>query len=78
MSKQVTPEQVVEAAEGLDQAEFSRAELADRLGVEKSDLRKSFRVARKSGQFEKVRDDDEGTGMFRLTGKPPSASPPEA
>ena len=68
MSRNVTPEHVVEAAESLDQAEFSRAEVAERLGVEKVHLRKSFRVARKTGRIEKVRDDDEGTGLFRLTG----------
>jgi hypothetical protein len=65
----VSPDQIVEAAESLDQAEFSRGDLADKLGVEKADLRKSFRIARKSGRLEKVRDDEENTGFFRLTGK---------
>ena len=69
MANDVTPEQVVEAAESLDQSEFSRGDLAEKLGVEKPDIKKSFRAARQAGHLEKVRDDDEGTGFFRLTGK---------
>lgn len=76
MLKHVTPEQVLEAAESLDQAEFSRDELAERLGVERSDLRQSFQVARRSGQVERVRYDEDGNGMFRLTGRGPSPPPP--
>lgn len=66
MSRNVTPDQVVEAAESLDSEEFSRGDLAAKLGIEKPDLRKAFRVARKEGRLEKVRDDDEGTGLFRV------------
>jgi hypothetical protein len=67
MPKTVTPDQVVEAAEGLDKAEFTRDDLAQKLGVEKPDFKRGFRQARKAGRLDKVRDDDEGTGHFRLT-----------
>lgn len=67
MPKTVTPDQVVEAAEGLDKAEFTRDDLAQKLGVEKPDFKRGFRQARKAGRLDKVRDDEEGTGHFRLT-----------
>ena len=66
MSETITAEQVVEAAQGLGQEEFTRGDLAEKLGVEKPDLRKGFRQARQSGRLEKVRDDEENTGYFRL------------
>ena len=69
MSETITAEQVVEAAQGLGQEEFTRGDLAEKLGVEKPDIRKGFREARQSGRLEKVRDDEENTGYFRLTGK---------
>ena len=34
--------------------------------MEKPDIRKGFRQARQSGRLEKVRDDEENTGYFRL------------
>jgi len=67
MSETITAEQVVEAAQGLGQEEFTRGDLAEKLGVEKPDIRKGFREARQSGRLEKVRDDEENTGYFRLT-----------
>jgi DNA-binding transcriptional regulator LsrR (DeoR family) len=66
MSETITAEQVVEAAQGLGQEEFTRGDLAEKLGVEKPDIRKAFRQARQSGRLEKVRDDEENTGYFRL------------
>jgi DNA-binding transcriptional regulator LsrR (DeoR family) len=66
MSETITAEQVVEAAQGLGQEEFTRGDLAEKLGVEKPDIRKGFREARQSGRLEKVRDDEENTGYFRL------------
>jgi hypothetical protein len=68
MAKTITPDQVVEAAEGLDKAEFTREDLAQKLGVEKGNLKQGFRQARQAGRLDKVRDDEEGTGHFRLTG----------
>ena len=66
MSETITAEQVVEAAQGLGQEEFTRGDVAEKLGVEKPDIRKGFRQARQSGRLEKVRDDEENTGYFRL------------
>jgi hypothetical protein len=65
----VTSDQVVEAARELGQEEFTRGELAEKLGVPKQRIRKGFREARKSGRLEKVRDDEENTAYFRLTGE---------
>ena len=66
MPKTITPDDVVAAAEGLDKAEFTRQDLAQKLGTEKPAISKGFRQARKAGRLEKVRDDEEGTGHFRL------------
>jgi hypothetical protein len=68
MPKQITSDQVVAAAEGLGKAEFTRGDLAQELGVEKpKQFSQGFRQARRAGRFDKVRDDAEGTGHFRLT-----------
>jgi transcription initiation factor IIE alpha subunit len=67
MAETITPEQVLEAARSLDKEEFTRGDLAEQLGVEKPEIRKGFREARQSGRLEKVRDDEENTGWFRLT-----------
>jgi hypothetical protein len=66
MPKTITPDQVVAAAEGLEKDEFTRDDLAKKLGTEKPDLMKGFRQARQAGRLKKVRDDEEGTGHFRL------------
>jgi len=65
----ITEDQVVATAKDLGQDEFTRGDLAKKLGVEKTELSKPFRQARRAGRLDKVRDDDEGTGHFRLTGK---------
>jgi DNA-binding transcriptional regulator LsrR (DeoR family) len=67
MQLTITAEQLVEAAKELDQEEFTRADVAEKLGVEKPDLKQAFVKARKAGQLEKTRDDEENTGHFRLT-----------
>ena len=66
MAKTITPDQIVAAAEEVGDDEFTRGQLADKLGVKTTDLKQSFKAARESGRIEKVRDDDEGTGQFRL------------
>jgi hypothetical protein len=66
MTKSITQEQVVMAAQDLDQPEFSRADLAQELGVEKTELKQGVKSARKAGRLEKVGDDEEGNGRFRL------------
>jgi hypothetical protein len=68
MAQAITADQVVEAARNLGQAEFTRGDLAAQLGVEKQDIKPAFREARHAGRLEKVRDDEENTGHFRLTG----------
>jgi hypothetical protein len=64
---EVTADQVVEAAKGLGD-QFTRADLAGSLKVETSDLKAGVKEARESGRLEKVRDDDQGRGVFKLTG----------
>ena len=66
---EITADQVVEAAQGLDKDEFTRADVAAKLGVEKPELRKGFVAAKKEGRLIKTRDDEENTGHFRLTGE---------
>lgn len=67
MQLTVTEDQLVGAARELDQPEFTRGDLAQKLGVEKPELKQAFVRARKAGRLEKVRDDEENTGHFRLT-----------
>jgi hypothetical protein len=67
MTEQITADQVVQAARDLGKDEFTREDLATKLGVEKSDIRPAFKEARNAGQLEKTRDDEENTGHFRLT-----------
>ena len=66
MESTVTEEQLVTAAKQLDQDEFTRADLAAKLGVEKPDLKQAFISARKAGRLEKVRVDEDNTRHFRL------------
>ena len=73
----ITQEQVVEAAQKLGKEEFNRQDIADALGVEKSDVKQPFTKARKEGQFEKVRDDEENTGIFKLGANAAPAATPE-
>jgi hypothetical protein len=66
MQLTVNQDQLVEAAKQLDQDEFTRADVAGQLGVDKPDLKQAFVHARKAGRLEKVRDDEDNTGYFRL------------
>jgi hypothetical protein len=72
---EITEDQVVEAAQKLGKEEFNRQDIADALGVEKSDVKIPFTQARKSGKFEKVRDDEENTGIFKLGASVAAAAP---
>ena len=69
MTDTITPDQVVEAAQGLPQEEFTRADLAEKLGVDKPELKQGFKEARQAGRLEKTREDSENTRYFRLTSK---------
>jgi len=66
MQLTVTKEQLVEAAKELGQDEFTRADVAGQLGVDKPELKQAFVHARKAGKVEKVRDDEDNTAHFRL------------
>jgi hypothetical protein len=63
----ITEDQLISAARELEQDEFTRADVAARLGVPKPELKQAFVQARKAGRLEKVRDDESNTGHFRLT-----------
>jgi DNA-binding transcriptional regulator LsrR (DeoR family) len=67
MQLTVTEDQVVEAAQALGQDEFTRADVAGKLGVEKPEIKQAFVHAKKAGRLEKTRDDEDNTGHFRLT-----------
>ncbi len=68
MPQTITSDEVVGVAKGLGQAEFTRGDLAKKLGVEKpKKFSQGFHQARKAGRLAKVRDDEEGIGHFRLT-----------
>jgi len=67
MSEAITSDQIVEAATELGQPEFTRGQVAEKLGVKTTELKTGFKAAREAGQLEKVRDDDSGTGIFKVT-----------
>lgn len=67
MTQEITADQVIQAAREHGDSEFTRGDLAAKLGVEKADIKPAFREARQAGKIEKTRDDDENTGHFRLT-----------
>ncbi len=66
-SATITPDQIVEAASELGRPEFTRGEVAEKLGVKTTELKQGFKAAREDGRLEKVRDDDSGTGIFKVT-----------
>jgi DNA-binding MarR family transcriptional regulator len=66
MQLTVTEDQLVEAAKELGQDEFTRGDVAGKLGVEKPELKQAFVRARKAGRVEKVRDDEDNTAHFKL------------
>lgn len=65
MAKEVTEEQVLEAARSLDGDEFTREQVAEKLGSEISDMRPSWKAAKESGKLERVRNED-GQNYFKL------------
>lgn len=69
MSETITPDRVIGAAQELGKDEFTRADLASKLDVKRPDIKEGFKAARKAGRLEKVGQDAEGTGLFRLTGE---------
>lgn len=71
MADTITEDQVIQAARELGQDEFTRVELAEKLGVQRGELKQAFKAARKAGRVEKTVEGGEGSGRprFRLTGK---------
>ena len=69
MTDAVTSASIIEAAQQLGKDEFSRGDIAGQLGLEKADIKVPFNEARKLGRIEKTRNDEENTGLFKLTGK---------
>jgi hypothetical protein len=67
MAKTITPDQVIRAARDLPQSEFTRDDLAGKLGVGKPKFKEAFKTARQAGQLEKVRADADRKGRFRVT-----------
>jgi len=64
MTETPTQEQVVDAARSLG-PEFTREDVAEKLAVEVSVMRPSWKAAKESGQFEKARRTD-GQAYFSL------------
>ena len=67
MAQSPSADQVVAAAKELGKDEFTRADIAEKLGVEKSDAKSGINQAKKAGRIQKTRDDDENTGHFKLS-----------
>ncbi len=61
----ITSDQVIEAAQGLGDDGFTRAELAEKLGVKPQDLQDAVKEARDSGRLEKTGQNDDGKGLFK-------------
>ena len=66
MSQAPTEEQVLDAARSLGKEEFTREEVAEKLGAEIAEMRPSWKAAKDAGKIEQVRNDD-GTRYLRLT-----------
>jgi hypothetical protein len=66
MAKTFTADDVVAAARDLAKPEFTRDDIAGKLGVKKPEFKEAFKAARQEGRLEKVRDDAENAGVFRV------------
>jgi hypothetical protein len=66
MENEITADRIVAAAEELG-PEFTRVELAAKLGVSNKDLRDPFKATKQAGRLERVGKDAEDRGVFRLT-----------
>ncbi|MDQ3728609.1 MAG: hypothetical protein M3355_03355 [Actinomycetota bacterium] len=66
MAQSPTQDEVVDAAKELGKDEFTRADVAGQLGLEKSEIKQGFQQAKKAGRLLKTRDDAENTGHFKL------------
>jgi DNA-binding MarR family transcriptional regulator len=67
MAETVTQEQVLDAIRSLGE-EFTRSDVAEKLGIEISAMQPSWKAVKEAGQIEKVRNED-GKRFFRLADK---------
>ena len=67
MANTSSEDQVMKAIRSFD-GEFTRADVAAKLGVDVSDMQKAWKVSKQAGEFEKVREED-GTRYFALKAK---------
>lgn len=67
MTQTATQDQVLDAARSLDADEFTRQDVADKLGSEVSAMQPGWKAAKQAGQLEKVGEED-GKRHFRLVG----------
>ena len=65
MAEDATQEQVLEAARSLDGDEFTREDVAEKLGTEVSAMRPGWKAAKQANRLEKVREDGDKR-FFRL------------
>ena len=68
IAEQPTQEQVLEAARALDRDEFTRQDVADKLGTEVSEMQSGWKAAKQANRLEKVREEG-GERHFRLLDK---------
>lgn len=57
MAEDATQEQVLEAARSLDGDEFTREDVAEKLGTDVAAMRPGWKAAKQANRLEKVRED---------------------
>ncbi len=62
-----TQEAVIEAAKSID-GQFTRDDVAGKLGIERSDMKPSWKAAKDAGQIEKVGQNSDGENLFKVAG----------
>ena len=67
MAEETTQEEVLAAARALGRDEFTREDVAEKLGTEVSTMQPGWKAAKQADRLEKVREAD-GKNYFRLAG----------
>jgi hypothetical protein len=65
MAEEISQEQVLEAARALGRDEFTREDIAEKLGTEVSVMRPSWKATKESGRIKQVSNEG-GKRRFRL------------
>lgn len=65
---ETTQEQVLEAARSFGSEDFTREDVADKLGVDVESMQPSWKALKQDDQLEKVREED-GKRFFKLAGQ---------